>query len=213
MEEQIVDNNNVISLSSAPILYSTIFANALTVILFSFVRKRNKEKDKSYLLLRPCPNPNCIRCQLYKKAQDSAKRRLPYVIKSCNCEFDSLKRVIDGVRFPPAVDGSTIQVRGQYPSVLFVPRLPVYPIATSLHQKVISEVFKPSSSSCQVLVENLLEEYCNSQIINDKGWQTNNAGATDPANPNQLWLSSKSGMKHNEDLYSFPKKFNQRWSD
>ena len=106
----------------------------------------NESSKPSYndtmVSINPCPNPNCVRCQKYKQIQSSAKRRLPYLIHewknkerirgnkmSCQLSQSSslfqLQRIVDGVHNDCARSNSMNSFRssGQYPTVLFVPRL------------------------------------------------------------------------------------------
>ena len=159
---------------------------------------RHKIQNESSVSLRRCPNPNCIRCQKYQSVQQSARKRLPHLIsewqrKNRGKDENSFSKIIEGVRSgPPPLPSSNSKwiflgrqranAVGQYPTVLFVPRLPVHSIATQFHQQACHLL--ASSKSIQ---ESLMEEYISSQF-NGGVWQENDSGALDKTkNSNQLW--------------------------
>jgi len=157
-------------------------------------RKRTNE----YISLRRCPNPDCIRCQRYQSVQQSARRRLPFLIrewqnKNRNKNAETIFcKIIEGVRDgPPPLPESEWKLRrirgknatGQYPTVLFVPDLTVNPIVTQF-QKEACLLLSSKAASIQ---ESLMEEYLASQF-NGGVWQVNDSGAFDQTrNANQLW--------------------------
>ncbi len=177
--------------------------------------------------LRRCPNPNCIRCQKYQIVQKSAKHKLPHLINQWKNEnkgkdvHGALGKVIDGVRSgPPPLPSLNLKLRflrykqtnavGQYPTVLFVPRLSVHLIATKFHQKACRLLTLSKHS----MLETMMEEYVNSQF-NGGLWQENDSGAIDATkNSNQLWevlylMNQGKWMKENtrscNKTYSFVK--------
>ena len=195
MEEQEVEFERM-ALNGLLCLGLAAFALFCHVIYKSLLRRKIR------MTVRRCPNPNCIRCQKYQSVQRNAKKRLPHLMsewqrnntgKNANVVF---AKIIQGVvAGPPSLptsnlaltfwEGPTTNVAGQYPTVLFIPRLTVQPIVTQMHQQACS-LLAPSKSSLK-LKEMLMEEYVNSQF-NGGLWQNNDTGALDKKkNPNQLW--------------------------
>ena len=146
--------------------------------------------DTTMMSINPCPNPNCVRCQKYKQIQSSAKRRLPYLIHewknkerirgnkmSCQLSQSSslfqLQRIVDGVHNDCARSNSMNSFRssGQYPTVLFVPRLlqPAPSIVTHLHEDACHAFHKNISPTIKDVI---LQEYIDSQI-KDAQWTKN----------------------------------------
>mmetsp|Transcript_24948 Transcript_24948/g.37902 ORF Transcript_24948/g.37902 Transcript_24948/m.37902 type:complete len:355 (+) Transcript_24948:60-1124(+) len=191
-------------------IFIILFASFLLIfILSSYVVGRKWESDWSSssstpVSLRRCPNPNCIRCQRYQIVQQSARRRLPYLIREWEKKNNDknaetvLHKVIEGVRIgpPPLPDSSKwkkMLVRqrqmknasGQYPTVLFLPGLTVSPIVTQYHEEAC-RLLSPKATIKSVK-ESLMEEYLASQF-NGGVWQMNDAGALEKGrNENQLW--------------------------
>ena len=113
----------------------------------------------------PCPNPQCVRCQTYGQVQELAQRRLQRL--RIHETDDPAQRVIEAVQQGPhqyychedSENDETETVvtttntdkkealrkrdmvspcKGQYPTVLLVPGLPVQPMATAWHATVCS---------------------------------------------------------------------------
>jgi len=220
------------------------FFASLFLLLFMLQLIIRTKKQHQSLSVRRCPNPNCIRCQRYKTVQQSAAQRLPHLIREWQRSITTstgtsssisssketkedatnreLGRIIDGVNSgPPPLPNTTswtfqkrLNAVGQYPTVLFIPRLPVHAIATSIHQHACDLLLASSSihtgnTSKEVHLSNqedLMEEYLNSQF-NGGEWQNNDAGALHPTNPNQLWevlylMNQGKWMKENTRLCS-----------
>ena len=175
--------NEIVSLFSwmnTFLMFSAIFAYCY---LNNGIKRPKRDSSIDDFFLKPCPNPDCIRCRRYKHVQESAKRRLPYVLrdlKTKQMNISLVKRVIDGVNRGPV---HASKVAGQYPSVLFVPNLPVYSISTNGHNTRIRDVFERNTSIADVL----LSEYINSQAVHSNLWQNNYAGSTNRSISTQLW--------------------------
>uniref|UniRef100_A0A7S3PTU6 Aspartyl/asparaginy/proline hydroxylase domain-containing protein n=1 Tax=Chaetoceros debilis TaxID=122233 RepID=A0A7S3PTU6_9STRA len=150
-----------------------------------------KEPEDSKITLRPCPNPDCIRCRAYKSAQKKALKRLPHLTSEWkrnnpgNKYLPQIGRVLEGVRsgpppLTPKRNSARNNAEGQFPTVLFIPRLAVHCVATSLHQQICD--FLMSKSRIQIM----LKEYLKSQIY-EESWCTNDVGALKAYSQNQLW--------------------------
>ena len=161
-----------------------VFISVSALFFFNSVTGNERRKALDDFFLKPCPNPDCARCQRYNDAQMSARRRLPYLLqelKKRNIDISLVKRVTDGVYRGPI---QASKISGQYPSVLFVPKLSTYPISTLYHEMMIREIFEVN----EFLREDLLNEYLDSQDKYSHLWRVNNSGATDPSVSNiQLW--------------------------
>lgn len=96
--------------------------------------------DQDSLQLRRCPNPNCIRCQKYEIVQQSAKKRLPHLIRHIDVSEDTYEvggkgaekvrrtnktevatRVMKGVQLGPPPLPSSISKMFYYPLLRFLP--------------------------------------------------------------------------------------------
>ncbi len=185
------------------------YSLALLVIIISFLVPRCFGTNQPTITLRPCPNPDCIRCRKYRSAQEYAVKRLPYLIKEWQQKHQGvghllantmkISRIEDGVRAgPPPLPAERLfwglnrdgkdygNAHDQFPSVLFIPRLPVYPIATHLHQQVCDLLSASDPAMKTSRRDIMMDEYLNSQMY-DGAWNINDSGALDPKNPNQLW--------------------------
>ncbi|KAL7557266.1 hypothetical protein ACA910_001795 [Epithemia clementina (nom. ined.)] len=121
-------------------------------------QQQEQQRQHDIPFFEPCPNPNCVRCQMYQQVNALAQRRLRMLrIHDTN---DPAQRVINAVRKGPQEyyynydysspqdgDGETnttttatttteAPCEGQYPTVLLVPGLGVQPLVTEWHQPI-----------------------------------------------------------------------------
>ena len=113
---------------------------------------------------------------------------------------DRLKRIIEGVNCgPPPLPTAPLPVQvqlqskssknmsqwqnatNQYPTVCFIPHLPVHTNATRLHPKAC-KIIKSQSSLLPSIIELIMDEYIESQF-NGGQWQTNDSAAALNHNP------------------------------
>jgi hypothetical protein len=79
-----------------------------------------------------CPNPNCARCQRYRRVQKTAKSRFPWVAKEVQLQYpqESLERVQSSIQNPTKANSKL-----QGPTVLMLSDLPSQEIVTGRHSK------------------------------------------------------------------------------
>lgn len=115
------------------------FSVAIAIAIY-FMKSCRVNNDQDSLQLRRCPNPNCIRCQKYEIVQQSAKKRLPHLIRHIDGSEDTSKvgkqgdgevwrvdktevatRVMKGVQLGPPPLPSSISKKFYYPLLKLLP--------------------------------------------------------------------------------------------
>ncbi len=209
-----------------------LFIASLFILLISYnyifgQSKKGENDNDTIITIKPCPNPNCVRCQKYKQIQSSAKRRLPHLIhewktkskakiKTDNddeiSESFQLQRIIDGVTsnhyYNHSSRSNDDRAPGQQPTVLFLPRLQqhdhlVQENVSQFHLKSC-DAFRNNKSSIQNII---LNEYLESQI-NNAQWTTNHLGTIQNTsnNDNQVWevlYLMNQGRWNHDNIYTY----------
>lgn len=108
-------------------LFTILVAFAIAICLMKLCRVNN---DQDTLQLRRCPNPNCVRCQKYEIVQQSAKKRLPHLIRQLHVaevgahrvnKNEVATRVMKGVQLGPPPLPSSISTMFYYPLLKLFP--------------------------------------------------------------------------------------------
>lgn len=207
-----------------------LFITSLFILLtsYNYIFGRSKKGDNdndTRITIKPCPNPNCVRCQKYKQIQSSARRRLPHLIHEWKTKIKTenddrinesfqLQRIIDGVTSNHYYNHSSNDdlAPGQQPTVLFLPRLQqqmqqhhhlVQENVSHLHLKSC-HAFRNNKSSIKNII---LNEYLESQI-NNAQWTTNHLGTIHDTNnnDNQLWevlYLMNQGRWNHDNIYTY----------
>jgi hypothetical protein len=131
-----------------------------------------------------CKNPNCVRCQRYRKVQQRAKSRLPWIIKGFNIKItndSSSSLSLNHQRIPSAVRKHTtselINIAQdnpwQKPTVLMVENLPSKEIVTEMHIDACNYLLRNSTRKIISQALKKLEE--NSNTIDSILWTVNDS--------------------------------------
>jgi len=95
---------------SIPITLSVIISLSIPIYYFlPSLRKNTRHQQLSSLVsastssIKPCPNPDCVRCQNYNQTQKSARRRLPQLLRHYHKKYtkdgtDLKDRIARGVK-------------------------------------------------------------------------------------------------------------------
>jgi len=87
-------------LTTATILIHLALISILLFLIIPLYRYLPLKRKKTQLSIRPCPNPNCIRCQNYNRIHISARQRLSHLLRH-NYDKKLLERVVRGVHSKP----------------------------------------------------------------------------------------------------------------
>jgi hypothetical protein len=159
-----VSNGSLPTVGGWPLLLLIATTSSILLVTALAVRVYHTSKSdrrglvsSSIASFSRCPNPNCIRCRRYRQVQESAQKRLPWVIRQVQSEFggttiaSSLDRISDSIRHP-----RQFCTRYQAPTVLMVRDLPSQEVVTDLHRPAMMET--PLHRQGLFFVDALLDE-------------------------------------------------------
>lgn len=138
---------------------ATVICVAFVVVCAIRFHRQQSRASAGYsspiLSFSTCPNPDCIRCRRYQQVQQSALKRMPWVVQQVQSEFgsqlESLDRIIESIRHP-----LQFCTAYQAPTVLMVRDLPSREVVTEFHRQAM--VGTPLQAQHSQLVDILLEE-------------------------------------------------------
>jgi Aspartyl/Asparaginyl beta-hydroxylase len=121
---------------TVPVTATAILLLFVTILVVRSYRNKSLVVTSSST---SCANPDCIRCRRYRHVQQSAIKRLPWVIRQVHAEFagssgqsmeSSMDRIIDSIRHP-----QQFCTTYQAPTVLMVRDLPSKEVVTEFHNQ------------------------------------------------------------------------------
>jgi Aspartyl/Asparaginyl beta-hydroxylase len=130
---------------TVPVTATAILLLFVTILVVRSYRNKSLVVTSSST---SCPNPDCIRCRRYRHVQQSAIKRLPWVIRQVHAEFagssgqsveSSMDRIIDSIRHP-----QKFCTTYQAPTVLMVRDLPSKEVVTEFHYPATTMLGQPS---------------------------------------------------------------------